>query len=54
MGFWKDVAYDIQRGIPYEDAVRLNSIIRSVSSTEEEIKKAEAEAEAIVKLNKMK
>lgn len=51
MGFWSDVAYDVQRGIPKEDAIRLNAIIRDNFSSKKEIKKAEAELEALVKLN---
>ena len=49
MGFWKDVLYDVQNGISKERAIELNAKIRYGS--EEERQKAEAMAEAEIKLN---
>ena len=52
MGFWKDVLYDVQMGMSEERAIELNAKIRYGS--EEERQKAEAIAEAEIKLNTMK
>lgn len=50
MGFWKDVAYDMSRGMSKQTAIDLNAVLR-YGSDEDEKKKAEAKAEAEVKLN---
>ena len=51
MGFWKDVAYDMSRGVSKQRAIELNAAIKYGSK--EERQKAEAKLEAEVKLNKM-
>ncbi len=52
MGFWKEVLYDVQRGVPTERAVHLNAQIKY--GNKEEKQKAQAILEAEVVLNKMK
>ena len=54
MGFWKDVYYDMQRGMSKEKAIEVNAAIRDKSISEEERKQIVALAEAEVKLNKIK
>ena len=52
MGFWKDVAYDMSRGMEREDAIRLNVRLRTAQDDEAR-KRCLAEADAICKLSKM-
>ena len=54
MGFWKDVAYDISRGMSKEKAIELNYKLRYEKLSYEDRKKEEAKAEADIKLNSMK
>lgn len=54
MGFWKDVAYDMSRGMSRERAIELNAKLRSDKYTAEEKRKFEAIAEADLKIDKMK
>ena len=54
MGFWKDVSYDMQRGMSKEKAIIVNAAIRDKNISEEERKRIVALAEAEVKLNRMK
>ena len=53
MGYWKDVAYDMSRGMSREMAERVNAQLRYGNLTEEERKKIVAEGEADIKLNSM-
>lgn len=53
MGYWKDVAYDIQRGMSRQTAERVNAQLRYGNLTEEERKRIVAEGEADIKLNSM-
>ena len=53
MGFWKDVSYDMSRGMSKQTAINLNYQLRYAKLTEQEKRKAEALAEAEVKLNTM-
>ena len=53
MGYWKDVAYDISRGMSRETAERVNAQLRYGNLTEEEKTKLIAEGEADIKLNSM-
>lgn len=52
MGFWKDVAYDISRGMSKQDAIELNAILRSNASKEEK-QRAEQKAEFNLKIDTM-
>ena len=54
MGFWKDVAYDMSRGMSEKKAIELNAKLRYGDLTPEEKKKLEAIAEAEIKINTMK
>ena len=54
MGFWKDVAYDISRGMSRERAIELNYKLRCGNLSSEEKKKAEAMAEADLKIDNMR
>jgi hypothetical protein len=51
MGFWKDVVYDMQRGMSKEQAIKLNATLKY--GKPEEKKKAEAIAEADLKVDTM-
>lgn len=53
MGFWKDVWYDMSRGMSKEDAIKLNADLRDPNLTKEEKSKIEAIAEANLKLDNM-
>ena len=53
MGYWKDVSYDMSRGMSRKTAERVNAELRYGNLTEEERKKLIAEGEAEVKLNSM-
>ena len=62
MGYWKDVAYDISRGMSRKMAEKVNAKLRYGNLTEEERKqinteeektKLIAEGEADIKLNSM-
>lgn len=53
MGYWKDVAYDVSRGMSRETAERVNAQLRYGNLTEEERNKIIAEGEADIKLNSM-
>ena len=53
MGYWKDVAYDMSRGMSRETAERVNAELRYGNLTEEERKKVNAEGEAEIALNSM-
>lgn len=50
MGYWKDVAYDISRGMSKEKAIEINAKLRTNTATPVDI----ALAEADVKLNTMR
>ena len=54
MGFWKDVAYDMSRGMSREKAIELNAKLRSDKYTEEEKRKLEKLAEVDLVIDKMK
>ncbi len=54
MGFWKDVAYDISRGMSRDKAINLNAKLRSDKYSIEEKRKMEAMAEADLVIDKMK
>lgn len=54
MGFWKDVAYDMSRGMSRERAIELNAKLRSDKYTAEEKRKAEAAAEADLVIDRIK
>ena len=54
MGFWKDVAYDMQRGMSRDKAIELNAKLRSDKYSLEEKRKIEAMAEADLVIDKMK
>lgn len=53
MGYWKDVAYDMSRGMSRETAERVNAILRSKTSTDKEKARANQEGEWEIKLNTM-
>ena len=53
MGYWKDVAYDISRGMSRETAERVNALRYDKSIPDEERKKEQAMAEAEIKLNSL-
>ena len=53
MGYWKDVAYDMSRGMSRKTAERVNAQLRYGNLTEEEKTKLIAEGEADIKLNSM-
>lgn len=52
MGFWKNVALDMQHGVSKETAIKCNAVIR-YSNNAEEIAKAEQELQWESKLNNM-
>lgn len=54
MGFWKSVAYDMQRGMSKERAIEVNAALRDRSITEEERKKIVSKGEAEIKINSMR
>lgn len=54
MGFWKDVAYNMQRGMSRDKAIELNAKLRSDKYTDEEKRKFEAIAEADLVIDRMK
>lgn len=54
MGYWKDVAYDMSRGMSREIAEKVNAELRYGNLTEEKRKKLIAESEVDVKLNTLK
>lgn len=51
MGFWKDVAYDMSRGMSRETAIEINAILRDKNSTERDRKMAEAKGETEIIIN---
>lgn len=53
MGFWKDVALDMSRGMSKEDAIKVNATLRDPKATEEEKRRVEAKTEANLKINMM-
>ena len=53
MGYWKDVAYDMSRGMSRKTAERINAVLRSKDATKEERQKAAQEGEFEIKLNTM-
>lgn len=53
MGYWKDVAYDISRGMSRKTAERVNVQLRYGNLTNEDRDKIIAEGEADIKLNSM-
>ena len=53
MGYWKDVSYDMSRGMSRQTAERINAQLRYGNLTEEERKRIVAEGEADIKLNSM-
>ena len=54
MGFWKDVAYDMQRGMSKQEAIRLNADLKYGNLSKEEKARIEAQAEADLKIDSMK
>ena len=54
MGYWKDVAYDMQRGMSRATAEKLNAELRYGKLSKEEKAKLEAKAEAEIKLRSMR
>ena len=53
MGYWKDVSYDIQRGMSRQTAERINALRYDKFVSDEERRREEAKAEAEIKLNAM-
>lgn len=53
MGYWKDVWYDMQRGMSREVAEEVNATLR-YSADEQERKKARIKGETDIKLNTLK
>ena len=53
MGYWKDVAYDMSRGMSRQTAEKVNAKLRYGNLTEAERDKLIAEGEADIKLNSM-
>lgn len=53
MGYWKNVSYDISRGMSREMAERINALRYDKSISDEERKKEQAKAEAEIKLNSL-
>ena len=53
MGYWKDVAYDMSRGMSRKMAEKVNAELRYGNLTEEEKTKLTAKSEADIKLNSM-
>jgi hypothetical protein len=51
MGFWKNVAYDMQRGMSKQTAIKVNSSKFDKNLTALDRKKIEAEGEAEIALN---
>ena len=54
MGYWKDVAYDISRGMSRHTAEKVNAVLRNPKSTSVERIKAKIEGEWDIKLNTRK
>jgi hypothetical protein len=54
MGFWKDVAYDMQRGMSKQEAIRLNADLKYGNLSKEEKARLEAKAKANLKIDSMK
>lgn len=52
MGFWKDVAYDMSRGMSRETAITVNAVLRDKNASVQAKQKAEALGECEIKLNK--
>ena len=52
MGFWKDVAYDMSRGMSKQTAIEVNATLR-FSDDPEEKAKATQKGELEIKLNKL-
>lgn len=50
MGFWKNVAYDMQRGMSQKKAIELNAQLRYGELSKEDREKLEAIAEAELKI----
>lgn len=53
MGYWKDVAYDMSRGMSRQTAERINAQLRYGNLTEEEKARINQEGEFEIKLNTM-
>ena len=53
MGFWKDVAYDMSRGMSRQTAIEVNAVLRDKNASTEAKKKTEALGECEIKLNSM-
>ena len=53
MGYWKDVAYDMSRGMSRKMAEKVNAELRYGNLTEEENTKLTAKSEPDIKLNSM-
>ena len=53
MGYWKDVSYDIQRGMSRKTAERVNAQLRYGNLTKDERDTIIAEGEADIKMNSM-
>ena len=51
MGFWKEVAYDMSRGMSKQTAINLNAELKYGNLSSEDKKKLSAIAEAEVKIN---
>lgn len=54
MGFWKDVAYDMQNGMSREKAIELNYKLRYEKLSKEDKEKEIAKAQAEAKINTMR
>lgn len=50
MGFWKDVSYDISRGMKKDEAIQLNAELKFGNLTKEEKARLESKAEAELKI----
>lgn len=53
MGYWKDVAYDISRGMSKRIAEEINAVLRSKTATRKEKQEASVKGEIDIKLNTM-
>ena len=54
MGFWKDVAYDMSRGMCKQTAIKLNAELKYGNLPKSEKEKLSAIAEAEIKLNTLR
>lgn len=54
MGFWKDVAYDMSRGMSKQTAIEVNAVLRDKNTSAKAKKKVEVFGELEIKLNSIK